>query len=453
MPSSRARKIWFLLALAFLAFAVYGSLIPLNFMQTSFAEAGHQFWLGLKNWSFGGSGVDWGVNVALFVPISFCLLCAVSPAGSLPISRGMAVVGVVTFCGLATLAIEFAQNWFPPRVPSAADVFAQFIGTSLGVTAWFVIGEAATLWLAGYLQDRRPNKQFDWLVQAYVIGFLLYSVMPLDLTMRPAELYEKYKENRIVLVPFSHNYGSIFRFVYQMIADVVAFIPVGVFAATVSTSGRQSSRPMLWSLASGFVIVMGVELVQLLVRERHTDVTDLITGTLGVGLGVGIVQRWRAVTPSTTTTPIIVWKWLVAGCLYAVGLVAFYWSPFDFTWEKEQIRSGLSEFFAPPLSNAVMGSRFVGITSILRKLVLFIPLGAIIAFATDSLGKYARRGMRFVLLILASALGLLIEFGQIALPSHSAAFGDALLYSAATLTGLLAANRLLNARACETPGS
>jgi hypothetical protein len=114
--------------LVFLVFAAYGSLVGSGFQETDFQEAAQRFRLGLKNWSFGGSSVDWGVNVLLFVPISFCLLSAVSPPRSLPLPRFLAVMAVTASCGVATLAIEFAQNWFPSRVSSASDVVAQFIG-------------------------------------------------------------------------------------------------------------------------------------------------------------------------------------------------------------------------------------------------------------------------------------------------------------------------------------
>jgi len=139
-PANLSRTIYIILAILFVALAICGSLVPFRFHPTEFEQAWKAFVADFQSWTFGGSRVDLGVNVLLFVPISFfCLQACVGESNS-RIRRTIAIVVVVAACMTVSLGIEFAQNWFPPRVPSARDVFAQVIGTSIGAMIWLAVG-------------------------------------------------------------------------------------------------------------------------------------------------------------------------------------------------------------------------------------------------------------------------------------------------------------------------
>jgi glycopeptide antibiotics resistance protein len=184
--------------------------------------------------------------------------------------------------------------------------------------------------------------------------------------------------------------------------------------------------------------------------DRYTDVTDVFTGTVGVWLGARLMQYGRAESAGRCAVAVTDYKWTVVGAAYSVVLVLLFWAPFDFAFEGKHIRDKLDAFFAVPLSSALMGARFTGLTSILRKLVLFAPLGVLIAGSTERLRAYALPCAQLLLLVLAWLLALAIELGQIALPNRSATIGDVLICASGTLTGLLAANRVLRARAVSS---
>jgi glycopeptide antibiotics resistance protein len=361
---------------------------------------------------------------------------------------------VLATCTGLSFLIEIGQVWFPPRVPSFADVVAQMLGTGVGCLIWWTAGSTISAWIGLYLEDTRPAGQVDWLLQAYLVGLVLYSVMPLDLTLSPTELFNKYEEaGKIVLVPFSYNYGSLRQLVFELGTDVVIFIPVGMLAASLLTSSYAPVRSMASSLAFGFAIVLAIELVQLLVLSRFTDTTDLITGTLGVAIGAWLMRRWRGArrvaNPSHAAPkkrPSIVWKWFFAAIAYAALLVLLFWAPFDFTLEKEAAKQRLDGFFALPFSSALRGSRFGSLNVLLRKVLLFVPLGVLLSLSVQSLPRHFRRVALTVLLIAAWGFALAIELGQIVLPDRVAVFDDTLLCALGACVGALATERILSRR-------
>ena len=98
----------------------------------------------------------------------------------------------------------------------------------------------------------------------------------------------------------------------------------------------------------------GIEFGQLFVQSRFADVTDLMTGTLGVAIGVfgSRLYAGRSTKASTPNASATAWL-MAAGVFYALVVLAILWSPYDFDISNtEAIRQRLSIFFGVPLSRA-----------------------------------------------------------------------------------------------------
>src|SRR5690606_13445018 len=108
---------------------------------------------------------------------------------------------VVVALAVLSLAVEFTQLWFPPRTTSQNDLVAETLGGLIGAGFWLLCGQAVTHWLRTCVASRERHSQLQWMLQAYLLGLLVYSVMPLDLTINPAELFRKYDEGKVVLLP------------------------------------------------------------------------------------------------------------------------------------------------------------------------------------------------------------------------------------------------------------
>jgi glycopeptide antibiotics resistance protein len=448
---SRARRTLthghlFVFAAVFTAFAVYGSLVPLNYTSISLSDAVDRFrqipflQLGVQ------SRADWVANVLLFVPLGFFWLGTMS----LDRPRWQAVLlapAVLQWGAALAVGLEFTQLWFPDRTVSQNDIAAESLGTLVGVCVWIAVGQPVAEWLRT-LWNLRPTKLFEWLLQLYFAGFLIYSLMPFDVTISVGELYEKCKEGKVVFVPFSYSYGSAFQATYDLVSDVLVFVPIGALVATAFTSAQRPVRSASQSLVLGLLVAVAVESSQFLIYSRFTDVTDVLTGTAGQVMGAWLVSRWMSGrTESMTLEPDrsrLGYGWVALSVAYACALVAGFWYPFDFTSDTELIKTRLDGFFRTPFEALYRGSEFNAITQVLARVLLFCPLGAMLAMAVlpMRLPIAVQRFVLCVLLVFGSGLAFGIELGQVLQPSHVADFTEVVICAVGAGLGLFVTPKL-----------
>jgi len=267
----------------------------------------------------------------------------------------------------------------------------------------------------------------------------------------PHEIYMKFKSDRVALLPFTHDYGGVLNMTYALVSSTLLFVPIGMLAASVATTPARSSRHFVISMLSGFSIVLGIEFAQLLVMSRFTDSTDVITGSTGVAIGIWGTRRWRIepggadiIKSASVPRSSVAGEWLLIAGAYAVILVILFWAPFDFMNDKQQIRDALNGFFRVPLSAALRGSPFGAVTSLLRKVLLFVPLGLMFAMATRRLPVRFRRFLLAILSFLGWCLALGIELGQVILPNHVAVFDDVFFCTLGVFIGIVATSRIVS---------
>jgi len=86
--------------------------------------------------------------------------------------------------------------------------------------------------------------------------------------------------------------ASVRFLVVDVVGNVAAFIPIG-FAVAGSIEGNGGSR--LWfATGVGALLSLFIELVQLNIATRATDVDDLIFNTLGAAIGGGVFVAWES---------------------------------------------------------------------------------------------------------------------------------------------------------------
>jgi len=127
---------WLLVAVVGLI--VYGSLYPFDFKPDAVEGGVLEAWRALS-WARAGRG-DRISNVLLYVPFGFCALLWLEARLGRPIAALLAVLAG----SLLSLAVEVAQVYVSPRVPSLMDLTLNAAGTALGViagAAWRSLGE------------------------------------------------------------------------------------------------------------------------------------------------------------------------------------------------------------------------------------------------------------------------------------------------------------------------
>ena len=407
-PTDSQRRTFAIALAAYLAFVIYGSLVPLDFQAVPWDEALDRFShipfldLGI------GSRADWVANLLLFIPLAFLAMATLDPP------RGAArwVTGLVVWlaCACLALGIEFTQIYFPPRTVSQNDILAESLGAVLGIGAWVQWGHRLAFWLARWRRARGPAGLAEQLLWLYLFLMFGYNLLPLDLTFSPVELYHKWNEGRIVLIPFGYAQGGIAETLFAYATDMILWFPVSLL---VVLSGHATPRR---ALIGTLLAALTLELLQLMVYSRVSDVTDLITALPGAWLGAWLGARLtgRATPTFASGRPWLPW---VLALVWSGLLLAIFWYPYDFHAEGQWLRDRLGLLFQVPFENYYFGTEFRAITEFFHKVGLLVPLGALLAWGRWGLARGARRpGLDALILALALAPTALIEAGQLALP-------------------------------------
>ena len=423
-PAGNVRKLVRTTALVYLVFVIYGSLVPLDFRALEMTAAVERFrQIPFLNLGI-GSRADWVANLLLFIPLSYLLLASAWPRRR-PVQI-LASVAMVVTCALLSVAIEFVQIFFPPRTVSQNDILAETLGGMLGVVAWWAWGERSVAWLASWQSARGAANLAEKLLWLYLFLFIGYNILPLDLTISLAEIYHKWNEGRLNLIPFGATPTDPARFIYEIATDVLLWIPVSLL---LTLGGRVSPRrAVLWTLAIAGLL----EFLQLPVYSRVTDVTDLITAVPGAIAGCWLALRLRPqpMGAQRTAAPLASRLWMIMAAIlgWCLLLALIFWYPFDFSRDRDLVRRGIDAFFQVPFITYYYGTELRAITEVFHKVGFLMPLGAMLAWLRWTLGNHRRlEGKDAFLLLVLVVPPLLIELGQVALVDKSPGSTDLVL--------------------------
>ena len=438
-PSSRvtgsrtSRRPYVLAAMTATALAVYGSLVPLRYEPLSWEEAVARF-SDLPYLTIGPvHRADWVANVLLLVPIGFLWSAALSVDSRSRLWRGATVLLVAGASGLLAIGIEFTQLWFPRRTVSQNDIMAETIGGLAGALLWLAAGQAVIDWMRMYVKAARPKQQIDWLLEAYLVGFVLYAVMPLDLTLSSGELAGKLRAGRVVLVPFADLEMTLVGF-YGLVRDIVVFIPVGVLIATWRCPPPAPARPLPVTALLGGAFAAMLEGAQLLVLSRFTTATDVVLGSLGAAAGGYVALRWQSaagVNRASAAGP-RTWRFLArlaVAAAWAAVVVIILCGPFEVSGTWEEWGRRYRGFWAVPFARLYTGSEYNAMSDVIQKVLLFGGFGALLARAVAALElpRAIRRLAVGAIVVITVGLAFGIELLQVFLPPHVPDVSDLIL--------------------------
>ena len=436
-PYSKSRKLFFLAFILYSAFVIYGSLVPLNLRLISLGEALNLF-LELRFVDLGNvSRMDWATNVVLGIPISFLGLCWIPVSGH-PVQLGGRIVLLLFFCLTVSITAEFLQIFFSSRVPSINDIVAQFIGSVVGVILGIFWGNSLRGAIDEFLATQVLDKKVGFLFSAYVLTIVILNVMPLDLSLSPVEIYRKWDQGYINLIPFAFK-GDTSTLIYNTVVDTSKWVPVPLFF--IYLRGGKIYTAILFSLS----IACSIEFAQLFVMSRITDVTDVFTALAGSTIGGWLA--WKIKNHKSDPVPIVKHERtrlgrvaVIFGIWMCIPLI-IDWFPFDFTFDKPAIKRHLSELSWIPFINYQATNFLHAIATAVRKTIVFAVPGMIFAYAVRNNARQYSRQMNIAIVIIATMFitgwAGIIEIGQFFLPGDVPDLTDIFLSVFGFLAGFL----------------
>lgn len=437
--STRSLKIWFC---AFYAlFIIYGSLVPLDFNNESLADAVEAFLL-MPFLDFGiVSRADWFTNYLLFIPLSYALLL-VNPRPNTFLSLGFQLLSILILLVTLSVAIEFCQMFISARVSSFKDVFAQFLGVLTGFILFLISHHQVEEWLQKLHNGRKREKWLSYAV-ALIFVFTLYNLMPLDLSISPAEIYGKWASGKINLIPFASDATDIAPYLFGVITDIAAW---GLISFCYLKSEKYTYASIFFRC---LLLAICIEFLQLFVMSRFTDTTDVFTAAMGAFMSI---QLYSVLNRQGTSKSYVVNRFKIIGIessvlIWCIILLFFAVYPSDLIQSKLELANKWKGFFSVPLETYWQESSYGAITQLMRKVILMMPLGILVSAVSN---KYHLSKKHFILLIIIS-IGYLIslEMIQLVLVDKVAVFSDIAL----NLLGLFFGCKLYLKHGAQAPSN
>lgn len=102
-----------------------------------------------------------------------------------------------------------------------------------------------------------------------------------------------------MLAPPWEEFSADLEYFWHNSINIAGFVPLGFFFCAYLTWNRQWNRAAVVTILLGGIISVTIEVLQAFIPSRMSGVTDIITNTLGTGLGV-MLWRWQPVQLLTT---------------------------------------------------------------------------------------------------------------------------------------------------------
>jgi glycopeptide antibiotics resistance protein len=430
---ARQRGLLLWIGLLYLVFVIYGSLVPLHYQALPWDAAVAKF-RAIPFLELGiGSRADWVANLLLFIPLTFLWSGALALGRHLAVALGATALILLAATALS-LGIEFTQLFFPQRTVSQNDIAAEALGALLGSAAWWAYGPRLMRWYQGWHHETAPAGLAERLAWAYFAVVLGYSVLPLDLTLSGVEIYHKWQEGKLNLIPFADLSSDPIEALYQIGSDILLWVPLAWLWR--ARAGRDNLK--VWWMAA--LAAVSVEFMQLFVYSRVTDLTDLLTGALGAALGAWLGgrrfgRRAQAKAETAARARASSWLSLALALAWLPVLMLVFWYPFDFRADGAFVRERAVFLTRVPFQVYYYGTEFRAITEVFHKTLFFAPLGALLAWWVSGL-SWRWRGYAAAASILGVALVAMgIELGQVLLPAKYPDMTDWFLESVGGLLG------------------
>lgn len=413
MPAFTTRRLLAAGALLAVGFAVYGSLVPLDVQHMTFREAVALF-RALRYTPFAfASKTDFLSNVALFLPIGFLSTGAIAAGRSRLVGLLMVPIVVLFAAGLS-LSIEFAQIFIPDRTASLNDMANETAGAIVGAIAWVIAGPMVTGWMAGFAPAKTTSTDLARrLLTAYAAVWLMLGLLPFDVTIRPAEIAEKFRLGRIHLDPL---HGGVLAAAPVIVSTALLALPIGALAALGWPRPRRSAAPAQGTLAATAVVVL-LEACQLFIFARTASVDDVIGGAIGATTGAHWAARMQG-RPHSASTGLRLWPLAVLAVWIALILVR-HWSPFDFEVTGDMFRQRSPALLQVPFRNYYWANPFEALAEAITKIFLGLPVGALLMLTFRPSRSAVGRLLQWSVVACAGfALFAGVEVGQVFLPSR-----------------------------------
>ncbi len=270
----------------YLAFVVYGSLIPFELRLHSLDQALERFaqirWLQLG----AASRADWVANLVLYVPLAFLGCSALAGYARTAGVRIFLVLVVLALCLAVAVAVEFTQLFFAPRTVSLNDLLAETLGTLAGIGLW--LGARERLAQLGRAFRSGGRQSIAASITAYLVLYTALALFPFDFVISWDELAARLQSGNVSWL-LAGAAAHPLRGLAKLFGEAAAIAPLGLFAALLAARVNLGR-----TFVAGALLGLVLELLQLLLVSGVTQGASVLIRGAGLAAGAFVGQQIRA---------------------------------------------------------------------------------------------------------------------------------------------------------------
>lgn len=354
------------IGLVYLAFVIYGSLVPLAFQPRPLAETLNAFanirWLNLGL----ASRADWVANLLLYMPLGFLASAWLTTAGQRISARLAAAMFALPFCLALAVGVEFIQLYFPGRTVSLNDLLAEALGSLIGAGLFVGLGERVTRMWQRWLEGGKHA--LGAVALAYLGAYLALSLFPFDFLVSQAELSQKWSSDTVSWLVAGSGCDKPALCLVRLIVEILLVAPLGAVVAHQRGSRRGG---MLLAAILGAMLGILLELVQAFIASSLVQGVSVLTR--GVGMAAGFMVYRHFIRGGARAMP--GWALLLAAGFWLLLLIWLNgWLTHSWLgWEEAKTQ--LEEVRFLPFYYHYYTTETQALTSLLSVAGMYAPLG------------------------------------------------------------------------------
>lgn len=278
------------LLLLYLLFVVYGSLVPLQYVDRPWADAVQAF----RNIPFLTLGIDsradWISNGVLYVPVGFLTAQVLTRRFK---DMPLALLFVIAGGGAMALAVtvEFVQLFFPQRTVSLNDILAECLGSLVGLA----LSARYAPWFSNMIASLVGNAQrlTALALDGYVFAYLAFALFPYDFVVSWSELAARVDSNSWGWLVAGTSPRPVLLTLH-LLAEVGLTLPFGLLLARRAAFGLAGYTQ---AVLIGLVLGCAVETLQFLMASGVAQGLSVLTRVAGVCGGLALSRyghHWTA---------------------------------------------------------------------------------------------------------------------------------------------------------------
>lgn len=383
--------------LAYTAFVIYGSLVPLDFHPRPLAVAWADF-QRIRMLDLGvGERADWIANGVLYLPLAF-LTATVLGAGRPRASRFLCLAGALVFSMVVAVGVEFVQLFFPPRTVSINDILAEGIGSIIGSTL-AVFYARHLRGLVDSLMRPRPGLVPGLLV-AYALLYLAFCGFPYDFVVSSSELQDKLSSGASGWFIASGSGRGRLMSLMMLVVETVAAVPLGLLLGRWLKT-RSAGRLVLTGLVSGFALGLLIEVAQIFIYTAVSQGVSALTRAIGVAAGAALSRSGWGLSDARR---LIAHHVVVLAILYLLALAGVHgwltgpWGGIDVAERR------LGEVHFLPFYYHYFTTETVALKSLVSVCFLYAPIGIL---------AWAARGSSAAAGFVAAVVAVVVEVAKL----------------------------------------